>query len=130
MLKRFTRIDSLPQFRLFVSDAVLLSRTSRPPHEEKKTEDMAVTRSWRRTLPRHPRSQRPPGKGPTMTEYDLCELQGPFQADHQDNVMTDKIEYRIDDGALAVYQEPFVIDTEGKHIITFFGTDKLGNKED
>jgi hypothetical protein len=65
-----------------------------------------------------------------MTEYDLCELQGPFQADHQDNVMTDKIEYRIDDGALAVYQEPFVIDTEGKHIITFFGTDKLGNKED
>jgi hypothetical protein len=48
----------------------------------------------------------------------------------KDNIMTDKIEYKIDAGAYAAYTAPFNITDEGRHTVTYFATDKLGNKED
>ncbi len=53
-----------------------------------------------------------------------------FKLETRDNVMTDKIDFKIDDGAYTVYSAPFNIITEGRHAVTYYATDKLGNKED
>ncbi len=47
-----------------------------------------------------------------------------------DNVYADKIEYKLDGGDVKVYSEPFSVEQEGKHIITYNGVDKIGNRED
>lgn len=46
-----------------------------------------------------------------------------------DDLAIDKIEYKIDDAAAAVYQNPFSIEKEGYHNVKYYGTDKAGNKE-
>jgi hypothetical protein len=47
-----------------------------------------------------------------------------------DNIFADKIEYRIDNGDVKVFAEPFAIEQEGKHVISYNGIDKIGNRED
>jgi hypothetical protein len=52
-----------------------------------------------------------------------------FKITSTDDLQMDKIEYKVDEGALGTYQDPFSIATEGYHSIKYFGTDKAGNKE-
>ncbi len=129
MLKRFTVLILCLSFALFVS-TLSFSQDQPAATEEKKTEDMAGDE----VVAKDAAAASAISALQAKTYYDgvttYANSKVLFKLTTKDNVMTDKIEYRIDDGALAVYQEPFVIDTEGKHIITFFGTDKLGNKED
>jgi len=47
-----------------------------------------------------------------------------------DNIYADKIEYKLDNGDMKVYAEPFSVEQEGKHVITYNGVDKIGNRED
>ena len=46
-----------------------------------------------------------------------------------DDFAMDKIEYKIDDGAATVFENPFSIAAEGPHSIKYYGIDKVGNKE-
>jgi hypothetical protein len=48
----------------------------------------------------------------------------------KDNILLDKVEYKINNGELKLYANPFSIADEGKYSIVYFGTDKIGNKED
>ncbi len=52
-----------------------------------------------------------------------------FKLTATDDLAIDKIEYKIDDGTAATYQNPFSIDKEGYHTIKYNGIDKAGNKE-
>jgi hypothetical protein len=52
-----------------------------------------------------------------------------FKLTATDDLGIDKIEYKIDEGAVAAYQNPFSIDQEGYHTVKYYGTDKAGNKE-
>jgi hypothetical protein len=53
-----------------------------------------------------------------------------FRLSSKDNVALDKIEYRINNSGTKVYDKPFIINAEGKNVISFYGVDKIGNKED
>ncbi|MGB4267757.1 MAG: Ig-like domain-containing protein [Spirochaetota bacterium] len=53
-----------------------------------------------------------------------------FELVSKDNVATDKILYKIDAGNELEYKEPFAIYEEGKHVISYYAVDKVGNKED
>ncbi len=52
-----------------------------------------------------------------------------FKLTSQDDIALDKIEYKIDDGAIALFDKPFAIEKEGPHTIKYYGIDKAGNKE-
>lgn len=52
-----------------------------------------------------------------------------FKITAKDDIEVDKIEYKVDDGAPAVYQNPFSVEKEGTHTIKYFSTDKFGNRE-
>ena len=52
-----------------------------------------------------------------------------FKITAKDDIEVDKIEYKVDDGAPVIYQNPFSIDKEGTHTIKYYSTDKFGNKE-
>ena len=49
--------------------------------------------------------------------------------DDIDNIMTDSIFYKIDDGAEVKYNGPFTINQEGAHVIYYYSIDRMGNKE-
>ncbi|MCL2154719.1 MAG: hypothetical protein FWH53_03540 [Leptospirales bacterium] len=49
--------------------------------------------------------------------------------DDIDNIMTDSVFYRIDDGGEQKYSGPFTINEEGSHVIYYYGVDRMGNKE-
>lgn len=53
-----------------------------------------------------------------------------FKLTTNDNLLSDKIEYRVNDGEVQIYQDPFNLATEGKQVITYYGVDKIGNRED
>ncbi len=53
-----------------------------------------------------------------------------FKLSATDNIYSDKIEYKIDNGEVKVYAEPFNVEQEGPHAISYWGIDKIGNKED
>ena len=53
-----------------------------------------------------------------------------FRLASRDNFLADKVLYKIDGGAETVYDKEFTIAAEGKHTITYYGVDKIGNKED
>ncbi|MCU0848199.1 MAG: hypothetical protein MUD12_09955 [Spirochaetes bacterium] len=53
-----------------------------------------------------------------------------FRLYSKDNKEVDKIEYKIDGGEVKIYDSPFVIEQEGKHVIHYYGIDKIGNKEE
>ncbi len=53
-----------------------------------------------------------------------------FELVSKDNVATDKILYKLDAGNELEYKEPFAIYEEGKHVISYYAVDKVGNKED
>ncbi|HQP49914.1 MAG TPA: hypothetical protein PKX12_14405 [Spirochaetota bacterium] len=53
-----------------------------------------------------------------------------FKLTAKDNLLADKIEYRLNDSEVQVYQEPFNLPVEGKQVITYYGVDKIGNRED
>ncbi|HSV97211.1 MAG TPA: hypothetical protein VLM75_09775 [Spirochaetota bacterium] len=129
MLKRFTILILCLSFAIFASSPSF-SQGSPAAKEEKKTMDMAGDEAVKKDAAMSSAISALQAK----TYYDgvttYANSKVLFKLTTKDNVMTDRIEYRINDGALALYQEPFVIDNEGKHIIVFFGTDKLGNKED
>ena len=52
-----------------------------------------------------------------------------FKLSSSDNVELDKIEYQIGSTEVKIYEAPFSIEAEGKHIIKYNGLDKSGNKE-
>ncbi len=52
-----------------------------------------------------------------------------FRLLSSDDFAMDKIEYKIDEGATNVYENPFSIENEGPHAIKYYGIDKVGNKE-
>lgn len=52
-----------------------------------------------------------------------------FKLTTTDDLAIDKIEYKLDDAAAVVYQDPFSIGPEGYHTIKYYGTDKAGNIE-
>jgi hypothetical protein len=49
--------------------------------------------------------------------------------DDIDNIMTDKVFYRINDGTEREYTGPFTLNEEGSHVIYYYGVDRMGNKE-
>jgi len=53
-----------------------------------------------------------------------------FRLTAKDNFLADKIMYKIDGGAEQTYDKEFPITAEGKHTISYYGIDKIGNKED
>ena len=53
-----------------------------------------------------------------------------FELSVKDNLVADKVMYKIDDGEEQNYQEPFNLTDEGKHTISYYGIDRVGNKED
>ena len=53
-----------------------------------------------------------------------------FRLASRDNFLADKVLYKIDGGAETVYDKEFAITAEGKHVVTYYGVDKIGNKED
>ncbi|HPK45843.1 MAG TPA: hypothetical protein PLV62_12750, partial [Spirochaetota bacterium] len=53
-----------------------------------------------------------------------------FELIAKDNIATDKILYKLDAGNELEYKEPFTIYDEGKHTISYYSIDKVGNKED
>ena len=53
-----------------------------------------------------------------------------FELIAKDNIATDKILYILDGGNELEYREPFTIYDEGKHTISYYSIDKVGNKED
>lgn len=52
-----------------------------------------------------------------------------FKLSSKDNLMADKIHYKLDAGEIKTYESPFSISTEGKHSISYYSVDKIGNKE-
>lgn len=52
-----------------------------------------------------------------------------YKLQAKDNVLLDKIMYRIDGGEYQVYSAPFAIEAEGQHVISYYGVDKIGNQE-
>ena len=52
-----------------------------------------------------------------------------FKLSSKDNVLEDKLYYKVDKGEFALYSTPFAIKEEGTHTITYFSVDKMGNKE-
>jgi large repetitive protein len=52
-----------------------------------------------------------------------------FRLFSSDDFAMDKIEYKIDEGAVTVFENPFSIEAEGPHSIKYYGLDKVGNKE-
>ena len=53
-----------------------------------------------------------------------------FRLASRDNFLADKVLYKIDGGAETAYDKEFSIAAEGKHVVTYYGIDKIGNKED
>ncbi|MBN2160035.1 MAG: Ig-like domain repeat protein [Spirochaetes bacterium] len=52
-----------------------------------------------------------------------------FKLTTTDDLAIEKIEYKLDDAAPVVYENPFSISPEGYHTIKYYGTDKAGNIE-
>lgn len=127
MLKRFIIVVLCLGIALCLS-SITFSQGKPKATEEKKVEDMTGDEAVK------------PGAAPGsaalyaktffdgVTTYANSKVQ--FKLNTRDNVLTDRIEYRLDDGAAQVYSAPFTISVEGKHSIIYYGTDKLGNKED
>jgi len=46
-----------------------------------------------------------------------------------DNIQTNTVFYRINDGADQEYTEPFSIEEEGTHTVVYYAVDRLGNRE-
>jgi hypothetical protein len=53
-----------------------------------------------------------------------------FRLSSRDNLLTDKIIYKIDGGADQTFDKEFSITAEGKHVITYHAEDKVGNREE
>ncbi len=53
-----------------------------------------------------------------------------FKLTSKDNLFTDKIEYKINEGEVKVYEGPFSLADEGTHLIAYYSIDKIGNIED
>ena len=52
-----------------------------------------------------------------------------FKLTSTDDLQMDRIEYKVDEGGVATYQDPFSIAEEGYHTIKYYGIDRVGNKE-
>ncbi|MCL1833255.1 MAG: hypothetical protein FWG49_02010 [Leptospirales bacterium] len=52
-----------------------------------------------------------------------------IKLDDYDNIMTDSVFYRINEGSEVKYSGPFNMTEEGAHTIYYYGIDKMGNKE-
>ncbi len=53
-----------------------------------------------------------------------------FKLSTSDNIYSDKIEYKIDARDTQGYSAPFSVEQEGPHAISYWGVDKIGNRED
>jgi hypothetical protein len=40
-----------------------------------------------------------------------------------------RIMYRVDDGAWQTYREPFIVESDGQHVIEYYAVDNAGNEE-
>ncbi len=52
-----------------------------------------------------------------------------FKLSSKDNILEDKIFYRIDKTDFVIYNGPFAVKEEGNHSISYYSIDKMGNKE-
>jgi len=52
-----------------------------------------------------------------------------FELGTKDNIYEDTIYYKLDGGEVKLYSGPFAIEQEGKHVVTYYSVDKLGNQE-
>lgn len=62
--------------------------------------------------------------------YTFVNAKALFRLSSRDNFLSDKVLYTIDGGAEQAYEKEFAIEAEGKHTITYYGVDKMANKED
>jgi hypothetical protein len=53
-----------------------------------------------------------------------------FELSVKDNLLADKVMYKIDEEEEKVYESPFRLMEEGKHNISYYGVDRVGNTED
>ncbi len=52
-----------------------------------------------------------------------------FKLTSTDNILEDKIFYKVDTGEFSLYDKPFAVKQEGTHSVTYYSIDKMGNKE-
>ena len=52
-----------------------------------------------------------------------------FELGTKDNIYEDTIYYKLDGGEVKLYSGPFAIEQEGKHVVTYYSVDKMGNQE-
>lgn len=52
-----------------------------------------------------------------------------FRLFARDDLILDKIVYKLDEQEMMDYTDPFNIEEEGNHVISYYGIDKSGNKE-
>ncbi len=53
-----------------------------------------------------------------------------FELSVKDNLLADKVMYKINGDEEMVYESPFRLTEEGKHNISYYGVDRVGNRED
>src|SRR6056297_2564541 len=53
-----------------------------------------------------------------------------FELSVKDNLVADKVMYKVNDGEEQTCQDPFNLTEEGKHTISYYGVDRVGNTED
>ena len=52
-----------------------------------------------------------------------------FELGTKDNIYEDTIYYKLDSGEIKLYSGPFAIEQEGKHVVSYYSVDKMGNQE-
>jgi hypothetical protein len=92
-----------------------------------KTDDTAKADE---TTPQGPVSNADKAKSYFDGAFTYVNSKALFKLTARDNFMADKIMYKLDDGEEQTYDKEFAIIEEGKHTISYYGIDKIGNKED
>jgi hypothetical protein len=153
MLKRFLIVCICVSFGLFITSITVAQDKVEPAKEapkveekkadekkadvkeEKKAEDLAGDEKLETVD--NPKDEAKKGNTVTLqakTFFDgvstYANSKVHFKLNTTDNMMLDKTEYKVNGTDTVTYEKPFTLDDEGKYTITYFGTDKLGNRED
>ncbi len=148
MLKRFLIVCMCVSFGLFITSITVAQDKVDPAKEapkaeekkadvkeEKKAEDLAGDEKLEAV--EVPKDEAKKGSTVTLqakTSFDgvntYANSKVQFKLNTTDNMMLDKTEYKINAAEAVAYDKPFTLDEEGKYTITYYGTDKLGNRED
>ncbi len=126
---------------LCLSVAILFSSTTfsqdKPtPADEKKVEDKAADVKKEPAPDAKKEAEAEKLKGTTIeakTYVDGANVyvnsKVKFKLTTKDNFLKDRIEYKIDNGEVKKYDAPFTLPDEGTRVITYYGVDSIGNKE-